>query len=321
MSIATALLATALAAAGQTITYSLPKTVLVLELSTTREEWHAGPYSAYAKDLLEIEAVERDSTACSISSVKLSDRTEADQGSRHTLELSSGAESVYLSMTRHGLLAGSDVKVGRSKARKQTVTVSSAPQLGSKIKGSGDVKAEARAAAQRIAELREMRYNILIGNTDATYSGDALRAAVDELRRMEEELLRLFTGYYTTSTMDYSFEVIPQLESTHTAMVYEAFCLSQKDGIVPAGSIEGVPYYLELNSEGVVRIEQPQKTEEEEEVKKGKKNNEAPAPVQYITYRIPAICTVRLTDGDKTLTEVRMPVYQLGIEEQYPIFN
>ena len=168
MSIATALLATALAAAGQTITYSLPKTVLVLELSTTREEWHAGPYSAYAKDLLEIEAVERDSTACSISSVKLWDRTEADQGSRHSLELSSGAESVYLSMTRHGLLAGSDVKVGRSKARKQTVTVASAPQLGSKIKGSGDVKAEARAAAQRIAELRQARYDILIGNTDAT---------------------------------------------------------------------------------------------------------------------------------------------------------
>ena len=135
MSIATALLATALAAAGQTITYSLPKTVLVLELSTTREEWHAGPYSAYAKDLLEIEAVERDSTACSISSVKLWDRTEADQGSRHSLELSSGAETVYLSMTRHGLLAGSDVKVGRSKARKQTVTVASAPQLGSKLKG------------------------------------------------------------------------------------------------------------------------------------------------------------------------------------------
>ena len=319
MSIATALLATALAAAGQTITYSLPKTVLVLELSTTREEWHAGPYSAYAKDLLEIEAVERDSTACSISSVKLWDRTEADQGSRHSLELSSGAESVYLSMTRHGLLAGSDVKVGRSKARKQTVTVASAPQLGSKLKGSGDVKAEARAAAQRIAELRQARYDILIGNTDATYSGDALRAAVEELRRMEEEILLCFTGTYTTSTESASFEVVPQVDETHQAMVYEAFCLHPTKGIEGPGSVEGIPYYLEIDCEAVARPEEPQCEEIPDEGKR--KKAEPASPSQYITYRIPAMCSVRLTDGERTLTGLRLAIYQLGIEEQYPIYN
>ena len=44
-------------------------------------------------------------------------------------------------------------------------------------------------------------------------------------------------------------------------------------------------------------------------------------PSQYITYRIPAMCQVRLSDGEKTLAELRLPVYQLGIEEQYPIYN
>ena len=321
MSIATVILAAALASGGQTISYSLPQTVIVVELSTQKEEWHAGPYAAYAKELLGIESVPKDSTAYSISSVRIKSRTEADQSARYSLELTSGAEPVYLSMTGHGLLAGSSGSVSNAKPQKQTIAQTQAPALGSRIWVSGDVKAEAKAAAKRIAELREARYNILTGNTDATYSGDALRAAVEELRRMEDELLLCFTGTYTTSTESRVFEVLPKTDETNQATVYEAFCLSQKDGIVPAGSIEGIPYYLEIDTEAVARIE-PRQVEEEEPAKKSKKKKEEPAgPTQYIIYRIPAICQVRLTDGDKTLTELRIPVYQLGIEEQYPIFN
>jgi hypothetical protein len=36
-------------------------------------------------------------------------------------------------------------------------------------------------------------------------------------------------------------------------------------------------------------------------------------------YRVPAVCTVKLSDGVNLLLQDRVPVYQLGFEEAYPI--
>ena len=40
--IAASLLAAALSTGGRTITYSLPQTLIEVEVSTVREEWHVG---------------------------------------------------------------------------------------------------------------------------------------------------------------------------------------------------------------------------------------------------------------------------------------
>ena len=287
--IAASLLAAGLSTGGRTITYSLPQTVIEVEVSTVREEWHAGLYSAYAKELLGIESVLRDSTAYSISGVTIKARTEADQSARYRFELTEGAQPVYLSMTEHGLLAGTSDAISIEAGQSQALAKPQAPELGRLNWVSGKLEAEAKA----------------------------LRAAVEELRRMEEEILLCFTGTYTTSTESASFEVVPQVDETHQAMVYEAFCLHPTKGIEGPGSVEGIPYYLEIDCEAVARPEEPQCEEDE-----GKRKKAEPArPSQYITYRIPAMCRVRLTDGERTLTGLRLAIYQLGIEEQYPIYN
>ena len=320
MILASAILAAALAVADQTVSYSLPQTVIVVEISATREQWEAGPYAQWAEELLGIEAVEADSTAYSISGINIRCETEADQSRRYSLRLSEGARPVYLSMTRQGLVAGSKLQMRSSSAIRQQLSAVKAPRLGAKLPASGGMKKEAQAAAKRIAELRQARYDILIGNTDATYSGDALRAAVEDLRRMEEELMLCFTGTYSSTSESCTFEIVPSAEG---AAVYEAFCLLPGEGIVPAGSVDGIPYYLELDAEPVAAIEpEPEPAEEENPKKKKQKKEPEPVlPTQYITYRIPAMCHVRLSDGEKTLAELRLPVYQLGIEEQYPIYN
>ena len=130
-----------------------------------------------------------------------------------------------------------------------------------------------------------------------------------------------FTGTYSSTSENYTFEIVPSAEG---AAVYEAFCLLPGEGIVPAGSVDGIPYYLEVDAEPVAVIEpepEPEPVEEEKPKKKKKNEPEPVLPTQYITYRIPAMCQVRLSDGEKTLAELRLPVYQLGIEEQYPIYN
>ena len=94
MILASAILAAALAAEPQTVSYSLPQTVIVVEISATREQWEAGPYSQWASELLGIEAVEADSTAYSISGIDIRCEAEADQSRRYSLRLSEGARPV-----------------------------------------------------------------------------------------------------------------------------------------------------------------------------------------------------------------------------------
>ena len=38
-----------------------------------------------------------------------------------------------------------------------------------------------------------------------------------------------------------------------------------------------------------------------------------------IVYRIPAICTVTLSDGTDILLRSRLPIYQFGVDKTYPI--
>jgi hypothetical protein len=41
----------------------------------------------------------------------------------------------------------------------------------------------------------------------------------------------------------------------------------------------------------------------------------------YAYYRIPAICTVKLSDNGNLLLQDRVPIYQLGIESSIPFVN
>ena len=160
MILASAILAAALAAEPQTVSYSLPQTVIVVEISATREQWEAGPYSQWASELLGIEAVEADSTAYSISGIDIRCEAEADQSRRYSLRLSEGARPVYLSMTRQGLVAGKNLQLRNGSAINRRLSPVEAPRLGAKLPGSGNMKKEAQAAAKRIAELRLPVYQL-----------------------------------------------------------------------------------------------------------------------------------------------------------------
>ena len=51
------------------------------------------------------------------------------------------------------------------------------------------------------------------------------------------------------------------------------------------------------------------------------KKNAKAAKLPYIVYRIPAVCTVKVTDGTKVLMQSRIPVYQMGIESNMPLVS
>lgn len=313
-------------AQAQTVTYSLPQTTVTVEVDAVQESFFAGPYAAYAKRFLGIDVRETNGSRSYVKEVRLLTRAEADPKARFSVD-TKGVEDRFLALTAQGLVSFQDkleagdlvwrfnpqpeadfgTKGVTSQTRTETRTIWKEVETDTafvrvpveeayQVEKTPEIKAQ--EAADLILKARKERFNISTGNTDATFSGEALGAALAELDRVEKEYLTLFTGYTVTREQTGSFDVIPSPEDRMYR--YTAFRLNDRNGLVPEGA--GTVYYLEFEPDEVT-----------DPITGAKDTKNA------VHYRIPAVCNVKLTAGGKTLFMSRIPVYQLGPESLYPL--
>lgn len=315
------------------VTYSLPSTVIALEVDAVQEKFYAGPYAKYAEKYLGIKARQKDEASYQLTSVKMTPYVEADQNSRYSVELPKGQGSAFMKLTAQGLVSLSDggsaeqtnwrfPTAGKGdfsdKGVSSNLTSESATLYRNDKKESAynkvsvqqnmivekSLEKKAAETAQMILDIRDQRLRIVTGDTDATYSGAAMGAAIDELTRLEKEYLMLFIGYSEFQTQKMNFEVIPQAGETQ---MYVAFRLSDTAGLVPADNLSGKPVVMEIV---------PQKFAEPDGAPEAGKAKKAPAAIHY---RIPAVCNVKLMSGVDVLLQSRIPIYQLGRESSTPL--
>lgn len=309
------------------VTYSLPSTVIALEVDAVQEKFYAGPYAKFAEKYLGIKARQSDEASYQLTSVKMTPYVEADQSRRYVLDLPKGQGDAFLKLTAQGLVSLSDGGVAGTtnwrfpvagkgdfsdKGLSSNLTSESTTLYRNDRKESAynkvsvqqnmivekSLEKKAAETAQMILDIRDQRLRIVTGDTDATYSGEAMGAAIDELTRLEKEYLMLFVGYSEFQTQKMNFEVIPQPGETQ---MYIAFRLSDTAGLVPADNLSGKPVVMEIVPQ---KFSEPEGAPESAKAKKG----------VSINYRIPAICNVKLLDGVNMLLQSRIPVYQLGRE-------
>lgn len=316
-----------------TVSYALPQTALVFEVEAVQEKFYAGPYAKYAQKYLGIEAKTEDSATYNLSSVRLRACVEADQSARYTIALSKDTPCpAFVQMTAQGLVALSDGNLGEesvwrfaapSKADFSGKGVSSnytseSATLYRNVKDEQaynkvaiqqnmvvekSLEKKAKEAADMIFNLRRTRVQIVTGDTDANYSGDAMASALAELERLEQEYMSLFIGYSEYQNQTFTTDYVPDpKDKNHIAI---AFRISDTDGVVDASDVAGKPYFVQL---------EPQSIKPADAVKTAAKVK------QTVPYRIPAICTVKLLDGAKAILQTRVPVYQLGVDTTYPIY-
>ena len=312
-----------LSAQAQEITYALPNTVFTVKVTVQQEQFFAGPYAAYAKKFLNLNVLQEDVVTCSLLSAEILPRTEADQKALFTCEAENAA---LLSFSAQGLIALQnkaeassttwrfhapssarfDGSISSPQREETRITYKSIQTDEGEIQVPVEHKAKmakseedkAAEAAETVLTLRRERMNIISGNTDASYSGEALGAAIKELDRLEEEYLALFRGYSVKGILEASFDVIPEAQQKYQR--YLAFRLTD-DGPVSDG-VKGVPYYIELEPE---EIEFPSEDEKKSKLK---------TPIHY---RIPVVCKVKFTRDGLLLAETRQMVYQLGKEAYF----
>lgn len=326
------------------VSYCLPKTTLLLEVEAQKDVFYAGPYARYASKYLGIEVPQKDQTQYHILSVRMTPVVEADQDRRFLLNVGTApAYTNYLALTSQGLISSIDSKFLGSDWRYPAPSEADFSEMGvtSNLTSESAVlyhkakegksynkvavqqnlvvekSAERRAseAADMIFALRQKRIQIVTGDTDATYSGEAMQAAISEITRLEEEYMTLFIGYSESSTQKAVFEVSPAQGEVQR---YIAFRVSDIDGLVPAENITGKPVLMEIVPQ-VPYIKEVPVEEPADGKKKKAQPKEKPVKGEFITYRVPDMSTVKLLDGTDLLLQARVPVYQLGTETTLPV--
>ena len=273
-----------------------PKTKLTFEVSAQLEQFYAGPYARYAQKYLGVEAKEDDSSKATLTSVvmKYGSDTEASGTSVWSKPgfAQSGFESRGVSANYTSEAATLFSAGAASRIVSQSVTVEKTPEQ------------KAREAADMVFLLRRNRIQIITGDTDATYSGEAMKAAIDELAALEQEYLSLFLGYTITQEQKVTFELSPSSDAKD--QIYVIFRLSDQEGLLPAEEIGGKPYYLDIAPQEMASAPaaDPRAASRAKAVQ---------------TVRIPAICDLKVSDGVKTFLQSRIPVYQLGEDRVYPV--
>lgn len=315
-----------LALRAQEVSYALPSTSVTVKVEVRQESFFAGPYAPFAKRMLNMSVIDQDFITSEITRVELIPRVEADTEAWYTCDQESAA---LLSLSAQGLVSMGNAAAPVSwrflpglkadfsnkgltvpeKEAVETIFKEMPTDTGMvsipvehKILVEKTLEDKASDAADVILQVRKERLNIASGNTDASYSGESLRAALQELERIEEEYMALFRGYSVVRKQVCIFEVVPSREVRHHR--YLVFRLTE-DGPVAEG-LNGTPYYLELQPEGTL-------PEGESGDKKKTRGS--------VRYRIPQVCKVVFSCDGRPLLQTRLPFYQLGVESSLSLIS
>lgn len=333
------------------VIYSLPLTSIHLDVEAVCETYTPGPYCKWAKKYLGIDVPQEAGTSYTLSKIRMTPYLEADRSCSYIVNLDGflgeASPASFFEFSSQGLLLLSDESKGNGNswrfpsiapetealASEATANLTStettlyrtvrnesggydrvAVRQSQVVEKSPEKKAQ--EAAAMILSLRENRINIITGNTDATFSGDALRAAVEEIGRLEEEYMRLFTGTTSASLQKMSFDVVP--ESGQSEDLTVAFRISDSQGLLPPDDVSGRPVVMEITPEEPGEMPYTEQIIGEVEPAKPRARHEA-ALRGNIFYRVPAICTIRVIDGQDLILKSRMPVYQKGEDLTFPV--
>lgn len=155
---------------------------------------------------------------------------------------------------------------------------------------------QAKNAADKIFVLRKDRFDILRGYTGEYNAG--LGAALEEIARLDSEILALFVGKQTVSYAFKNYQVVPGEKNTYVVARF-----SVDAGLVSDSDLSGQPLVLSIETEKSNLIQKMSP----EQVKSLGKDASVMNQYQYTTN---SVC--QLFMGTDVLAKVTIPIFQRG---------
>lgn len=251
--------------------YLLPQTSVQVMVVSEKTTVRTGPYARFAQKYLGAIAPLTDKVTYSIKEAYIGYKTPLHS----TFELS----QVNVNTEKQAVSHVSDPKEFTKSLPDRTSIAN---------KSLEDM---ARDAAMSVFSLRKRRTELITGETGENVYGAGMKDAINEMLRMENELLALFFGKQVVEESVKLLDVVPEKGNTN----YVAFRFSPDLGVMSANDVTGEPVVLMVNPENKATGSA------------GKYNKKS------VFYQIPDWAECRLIQGSNELDVARIPVYQLGI--------
>ena len=291
------------------ITYSLPKTSLLVNAEVIKITSKAGPYYKYAEKYLGVKnAISEDKVYYQLGKISLENKGIPDPDNTYIVEFKSGTVAPYAYLTEEGLLCSINAeympeKSTTEEARKrkqQSGQIADASVLSEELLMAGSTAKQAEVAAKQIYRIRDSRLNILTGEADnLPPDGEAMKLVIQQLEEQEQALTNLFTGIQVRDTSDYEITIDPYDDLEKEIL----FRFSPLLGIVAADDLGGAPVYLDLKAIDRAPALEPKEAEKKEKSLKG------------IIYNIPGKASIAISMNKKTLLKGEVQVTQFGTQE------
>ena len=252
------------------ITYSLPKTSLLVNAEVIKITSKAGPYYKYAEKYLGVKnAISEDKVYYQLGKISLENKGIPDPDNTYIVEFKSGTVAPYAYLTEEGLLCSINAeympeKSTTEEARKrkqQSGQIADASVLSEELLMAGSTAKQAEVAAKQIYRIRDSRLNILTGEADnLPPDGEAMKLVIQQLEEQEQALTNLFTGIQVRDTSDYEITIDPYDDLEKEIL----FRFSPQLGIVAADDLGGAPVYLDLKAIDRAPALEPKEAEKKE---------------------------------------------------------
>ena len=294
------------------LVYYSPKTAFNLEFTYMVETQERGIYAAYAKDLLGVtDVVKETATRCELKDVRIVATSSTDYTRAHKVSAESGIP-MLLTINDKGLLTGYNVPFEPKKQEPRKpepkkdcphhdhphpAPLSAAPVPEEVMKAANPL-AQANEVAKQIFHLRETRMYLLNGEVEhAPADGRSMELVLEELAAQERALTELFVGKKHVRKEHKRVIVEP---SDAGKMLF----FSEENGFTDADNVDADTIIVRmLCQQQTVRHANP----------KAKKSE-----LSQIVYNIPGHCDVSVVYKGRTLASRELPVAQLGADVALP---
>ena len=291
------------------ITYSLPKTQLIVDAEVTKVTCKAGPYYKYAEKYLGVkDAITEDKVYYELGKLSLVNKGIPDPDNTYIVEFKSGTVAPYAYLTEDGLLCSINTEYTPEESELETIKkngqgpakVTDASVFSEELLMAGSTARQAEVAAKKIYRIRESRLNILTGDADnLPPDGEAMKLVIQQLEEQEKALTNLFTGILTKETSHYEVSITPYDNLEKEVL----FRFSNLMGIVDADDLGGVPVYMNLKATERAPVLDPKEAEKKEKSLKG------------IVYNVPGKASIEISMNKKTLYKGDAQITQFGSRE------
>ena len=324
--------------------YSLPRTLLKIDVIAELKEDIPGPLNNYAEKYMGLgDVIHTKSSHYEIKEIRVGTFSQPDPEQSFFVYIdkkSKEDKSLNLNLTKSGIIKGVNLTTASGQINYENVSVNLDTNKEKSLFNyfadhnfyqhvdtivrrisidtvsyqqyfyntswlTKNLEQKAKETSESIAKIRENRFLLLTGYQEVNY-GESMAYMDGELKKMEAEYLSLFTGRSKKELLIKSFVYLPQKSTTGNQVVFK---FSESEGFISDNSSRGTSVQIKIipqqNSYAIDRFFQGTATIEESEM-------------SGYFYRIPEQTTIQLIYNGNILHETQKLINQFGTVVQSP---